>query len=57
MNTAITAAQNADKILLTTRNLEASLDWLRTSAGLDAPDIPGRCLHLESRWQNIRDRT
>lgn len=38
------AALNAETILVTQRNLESSLKWLR-SIGLDAPDFPPRCLH------------
>ncbi len=44
MKSIIEAAYAADTILLTDRNKEASLIWLR-AIGLDAPDLPGRCLH------------
>lgn len=44
MKSIIEAAYNARTILLTDRNKQASFGWLR-AIGLNAPEIPGRCLH------------
>lgn len=44
MKTMQEALSSAETILLTERNLEPSLNWLRAT-GLDAPDMPVRCLH------------
>jgi len=48
METVQQMALNAEMILLTKRNLEPSLKWLRET-GLDAPDFPGSCLHGAKR--------
>lgn len=45
-------ALSAETILLTNRNLEPSLDWLR-SIDLDAPDFPARCLHAARKWRKL----
>ena len=48
MKTMQEAAQAANTILITARNKQPSLEWLR-SVGIDAPDMSGRCLHLSRR--------
>jgi len=55
MKSIIEAAYEAETILLTDRNKEDSLIWLR-AIGLDAPDISGRCLHCYIRSANVRCR-
>lgn len=45
-------ALSAETILLTQRNLNPSLAWLR-SIGLDAPSFPARCLHSTRSKCNI----
>jgi hypothetical protein len=42
---SINRARNANMILMTSRNKQVSVDWLRGRANVDAPDMPERCLH------------
>ena len=44
MKTVQEVLMGAEQILVTERNLEPSLAWLRAN-GLDAPDFAPRCLH------------
>ena len=54
MENAKQAALGAETIVMTSRNLEPSLNWLRNN-GLDAPDFAGRQLHSSIGRQNVRD--